>query len=187
MSTSTLANKKGEFKRKVSSFRNWVTEDGSSGFPAESGRYHLYVSYACPWAHRALVTRQLKGLSEVISLDVVDYLMVEKGWRFSPDAPDTLNGFEYLREVYFLAEMDYEGRFSVPVLWDKKTKTIVNNESSEIMHMLNSEFNKFCATDEARAIDLYPEDMRQEIDGLNEWIYRYCLLHYVYIAIYNYI
>lgn len=172
-----FANDKGEFKRKASSFRSWITKDGSSGFPAESGRYHLYVSYACPWAHRTLVTRQLKGLEESISLNVVDYFMGEKGWRFNPDVPgatpDTLYGFDYLREVYFLAQEDYEGRFTVPVLWDKKTKTIVNNESAEILRMLNSEFNEFCGTDEQKLVDLYPENLREEIDQLNEWIYRY--------------
>ena len=176
MTTTKFANDKGELKRKDSSSEVWITKDGSSGFPAESGRYHLYVSYAYPWAHRTIITRYLKGLTEVISLDVVDYLMGEKGWRFNPETPgatpDSLYGFEHIREVYFLAQKDYEGQFSVPVLWDKK-KTIVNNESSEILRMLNSEFNEFCATDEARAVDLYPENLKQEIDGLNEWIYRY--------------
>ena len=170
------SNQKGEFKRKDSSFRNWITKDGSSGFPAESGRYHLYVSLACPWANRTLIVRLLKGLEACISVDVVDYLMGPKGWKFSPDVPgctpDTINGCEYMREVYFLADKDYKGRFTVPVLWDKKTKTIVNNESSEIIRMLNSEFNEFCATDKQRALDLYPESLKAEIDELNEWIYR---------------
>ena len=159
-----------------STFRNWITKDGSSGFPAESGRYHLYVSYACPYAHRTLIGRALKGLEGCISVDVVDYVRDEKGWRFNPDAPggtaDTVNGTEYIRDVYFMAKKDYNGRFTVPVLWDKKTKTIVNNESSEILRMFNSEFNAFCSSDEQRSVDLYPENLRKKIDEVNEWIYR---------------
>lgn len=170
------ADQKGEFKRKSSTFRSWITKDGSSGFPAEAGRYHLYVSLACPWAHRTIITRKLKGLEECISLNVVDYMMGEKGWKFSPDVQDatadTVNGFEHVREIYFLAEKDYQGRFTVPVLWDKKTKTIVNNESSEIIRMLNSEFNEFCATEEQKAIDIYPEALKEKIEELNEWIYK---------------
>ena len=177
---SKFANEKGEFKRKPSSFRKWITKDGSSGFPAESGRYHLYVSLACPWANRTLIGRNMKGLQDCITMDVVDHYMGPKGWKFSPEVDgctaDTVNGSEYIREVYFLADKDYEGRFTVPVLWDKKTKTIVNNESSEILRMLNSEFNEFCATDEQRAIDLYPESLRKEIDELNEWIYKCIVL-----------
>ena len=168
-------NKTGEFKRKQSSFRNWIKKDGSTGFPAEAGRYHLYVSYACPWAHRTLITRKLKGLEDVISFDVVDYYMGEKGWRFNPDVPgatsDSLNGFSHLRELYFMVEPDYTGRFTVPVLYDKVKKVIVNNESSEILRMFNSEFNDFCKLPEQAAIDLYPELLRAEVDALNEWIY----------------
>ena len=168
-------NDKGEFKRKPSTFRDWITKDGSSGFPAEAGRYHLYVSLACPWAHRTIITRRLKGLEECITMDVVDHYMGEKGWKFSPEVKDgtadTVNGFGYIREVYFLAQKDYEGRFTVPVLWDKKTKTIVNNESSEIIRMLNTEFNDFCPTEEQKALDLYPEPLRAKINELNEWIY----------------
>ena len=168
-------NKTGEFKRKQSSFRNWIKKDGSTGFPAEAGRYHLYVSYACPWAHRTLITRKLKGLEDVISFDVVDYSMGEKGWRFNPDVPgatsDSLNGFSHLRELYFMVEPDYTGRFTVPVLYDKVKKVIVNNESSEILRMFNSEFNDFCKLPEQAAIDLYPEPLRAEVDALNEWMY----------------
>ena len=171
------ANEKGEFVRQASSFRSCVTKDGSSGFPAEDGRYHLYVSYACPWAHRTLIVRALKGLEDCISLNVVDYHMGEKGWRFNPDAkdctPDTVNGFSHLREVYFLVDKDYGGRFTVPMLFDKKQKKIVNNESSEIIRNFNTEFNDFCKTDEQRALNLYPEHLRKQIDELNEWIYRY--------------
>ena len=170
------ANQKGEFVRQASSFRKCVTKDGSSGFPAENGRYHLYVSYACPWAHRTLIVRRLKGLEDCITLNVVDYHMGEKGWRFNPGVegctPDTVNGFNHIREVYFLADKDYSGRFTVPVLFDKKQKTIVNNESSEIIRNFNSEFNEFCKTDEQRALNLYPEHLRKQIDELNEWIYR---------------
>ena len=118
----------------------------------------------------------MKGLTNCISMNVVDYHMGEKGWRFNPEAkdatPDTVNGFNHLREVYFLDDSEYTGRFTVPVLWDKKTKKIVNNESSEILRMLNSEFNDFCETDEQRAIDLYPEPLRKEIEELNTWIYK---------------
>ena len=171
-----FANEKGEFIRSENFFNNRVTADGSSGFPAESGRYHLYVSYACPWAQRTLITRKLKGLEDAISVDVVDYHLGEKGWRFDPNVPgataDTVNGTTYLREVYFMAKEDYQGRFTVPTLWDKVQKTIVVNNSADIIRMLNSEFNEFCKTPEQQALDLYPEHLREEIDSLNEWIYR---------------
>ena len=169
------SEKSGEFKRKETLFRNWITKDGSSGFPAEASRYHLYVSYACPWAHRTLIARKLKGLEDAISFDVVDYYMGENGWRFNPEVPgatpDSLNGFKYLRELYFMVKPDYGGRFTVPVLYDKVQKVIVNNESSEILRMLNSEFNAFCKLPEQAALDLYPEPLRAEVDALNEWIY----------------
>ena len=174
---NTTVKPKGEFVRSASTFRNWVTKDGSSGFPAESGRYHLYIANNCPWAHRTYVTRQVKGLQDCISLSICHFRRDERGWKFFPDDPgttgkDTLNGATHIRDIYFLADKDYDGRFSVPVLWDKKTKTIVNNESSEIIRMLGSEFNEFSATDEQRALDLYPENLRKEIDELNEWIYK---------------
>ena len=163
-------------KTNPGAFRNWITKGGSSGFPAESGRYHLYVSNACPFAHRTLIGRVLKGLEGCISVDVVDYVRDDNGWRFNPDAPgvtsDSVNGFKYLRDVYFLAKGDYDGRITVPVLWDKKTKTIVNNESAEILRMLNSEFDEFSSSDEKRSVDLYPENLRKQIDELNEWIAR---------------
>jgi len=153
----------------------FASKDGSSGFPAEAGRYHLYVSYACPWAHRTLIVRKLKGLENVISVDVVDYHMGEKGWRFNPDCPgataDSINGFNYLRELYFFVNPEYSGRFTVPVLYDKHQKVIVNNESSEIIRMFNSEFNDFCKLPEQAALDLYPEHLRAEVDALNDWIY----------------
>ena len=167
---------KGEFVRPVSALRSWVTKDGSSGFKAEAARYHLYVANNCPWAHRTIITRKLKGLEDAISMNVANFRRDEKGWRFIPQipgsTPDTLYGFSHLRDVYLLADKDYQGRISVPVLWDKEKKTIVNNESSEIIRMLNTEFNEFCKTDQQRALDLYPEHLRETIDSVNEWIYR---------------
>lgn len=169
------AEKKGEYVRQPSLYRNWISIDGSTGFKAEAGRYHLYVSYACPWAHRTLITRKLKGLTDVITVDVVDYYNAELGWRFNPKVegatPDTVYGFSYLRELYFKVDPNNDGRISVPVLFDKQKETIVNNESSEIIRMFNSEFNDFSATPTAKAIDLYPAELRQQIDELNEWIY----------------
>lgn len=164
-------SKKGEFVRKDSTFRNVVTADGSSGFKAEAGRYHLYVSYACPWAHRTLILRKLKGLEKVISYDCVDWLLLsDVGWEFK-EHQDTINNCRYLKDIYFKAKPDYDGRFTVPVLWDKATKTIVNNESSEIIRMLNSEFNAYCPTVEQSNLDFYPADLRSKIDAINEWIY----------------
>ena len=157
-------------------FRNWVSADGSTGFKAEAGRYHLYVSYACPYAHRTLVTRHLKGLQDAISIDVMDIFKGDKGWQFGPNpdvegpTPDTINGFSFLRDVYFKVDSNYAGRFTVPVLYDKQTGVIVNNESAEIIRMLNTEFNEFCATPEAKALDLYPPELRDKINELNDWI-----------------
>ena len=174
-------NLKGAFIRKESNFRNWVTADGSSGFKAEAGRYHLYVSYACPWAHRTLIFRKLKGLEKQISVDVVDYHLefsgfkVTTSWKFSPEKPgctaDTINNATYLSEIYKLVDPVYEGRFTVPVLFDKQKKTIVSNESSEIIRMLNTEFNAFCKTEDQAKMDFYPNNLRAEIDELNGWIY----------------
>ena len=165
----------GEFKRAVSSYRNWVTQDGSSGFHSDAGRYHLYVAYNCPWAHRTLIVRKLKGLEDVISCSVAAYRRDEKGWKFDPSfpgsTPDTVHGFTHLRDVYLHSNPDYGGRFVVPVLYDKVQKVIVSNESSEILRMLNSEFNAFCKLPEQAALDLYPEPLRAEVDALNEWIY----------------
>ncbi|HDL17009.1 MAG TPA: glutathione S-transferase family protein, partial [Rhizobiales bacterium] len=141
----------GRFKRQESSFRNWITRDGSAGpsggpgFRAEPGRYHLYVSLACPWAHRTLIFRKLKGLEDAISVDVVHYHMGENGWVFDPGTDgataDRVNGKDKLYEIYTLADPAYSGRVTVPVLWDKQQRTIVNNESSEIIRMLNSAFD----------------------------------------------
>ncbi|RHY17168.1 hypothetical protein DYB32_010561 [Aphanomyces invadans] len=161
----------GEFKRQVSSFREWI---GSDRFPAAKGRYHLYVSLACPWAHRTLIVRVLKGLEDVIGFTSVDYLMGKDGWHFSsPDdtpgcALDPFNGAKYVRELYLTADPTYSGRFTVPILWDTTTRTIVNNESSEIIRMLNSVFNEFATRP---TLDLAPAALLPAIDDVNEWIY----------------
>ena len=160
----------GRFVRSESVFRDWVTADGSSRFPAAAGRYHLYVSLACPWAHRTLIFRKLKRLEQAISLSVVDWHMAEQGWQFSEREgciPDTVNGARFLHEVYTRARPDYSGRVSVPVLWDKETGAIVNNESSEIIRMLNSAFDAFGD----RSVDLYPAPLRREIDAINARVY----------------
>ena len=159
---------RGAFVRQESAFREWVTADGSSGLPAESGRYHLYVSLACPWASRTVIYRKLKGLEEAISMTVVDPVRDERGWRFTPEEPDPINGFEFLSESYLLTDPGFEGRVTVPLLWDRETDRGVNNESSEIIRMLNSEFNAFAGDPE---LDFYPESLRPEIDRLNDLIY----------------
>lgn len=160
----------GRYVRKESAFRNWVRADGSTRFAPEPGRYHLYVSLACPWAHRTLIFRKLKRLEDAISLSVVDPYMQEHGWVFS-DAPgaiaDSVLGTKYLHEVYTRADGDYTGRVTVPVLWDRKHETIVNNESSEILRMFNSEFDSI-AND---GLDYYPEALRPEIDEINDYVY----------------
>jgi putative glutathione S-transferase len=160
----------GRFVRKEAQFRERVTADGSSGFKAESGRYHLYVSLACPWAHRTLIYRALKGLDDHISLSVVNPLMLENGWTFD-DAPgvipDPVNGVRYLHEVYTAAQPDYSGRVTVPILWDKKTGTIVNNESSEIIRMFDREFNDVGAS----GPDFFPPDLQADIDEINGFVY----------------
>ncbi len=164
--------KTGEFLRWESAFRDRVTADGSSGFPAEPERYHLYVSLACPWAHRTLIVRALKGLEDAISVSIVDPYMGPEGWGFTDRSgctPDTVNGTRFLREVYVKAKPDYTGRVSVPVLWDKARATIVNNESSEILRMLNREFDAFA---KHKLNDLYPEALRAQIDRWNDLIYR---------------
>ena len=162
----------GRFVRATTSFRNTVTADGSSGFKAEPGRYHLYVSHACPWAHRTMILRALRKLEDVISVSVVDPFTSDEGWHFSDGAgciPDTVNGTRYLREIYKLAKDDYTGRVSVPVLWDMRQKTIVNNESAEIIRMLNVAFNAWGNGEP----DLYPAPLRDEIDAINEPVYEH--------------
>lgn len=175
-----FAAKDGAYKRMASQFRNSISSEPGSRFAPEANRYHLYVSYACPWAHRVLLTRQIKGLAPLISVSVVHWHMDDKGWRFSTDEEiassepsgtvDHLYGFLRLRELYFKAEPGYEGRFTVPVLWDKKEETIVNNESSEIIRMLNTEFNELIDP-QYKDVDIYPAALRDQIDELNGWIY----------------
>lgn len=160
----------GKFQRHESSFRHWVTDDGTGEFPAAPGRYHLYVAWACPWAHRTLILRTLKGLEEVISLSVVDWYMGQQGWTFrerSDTMPDTVNGARHLHQIYTRADPRYTGRATVPVLWDKERKTIVNNESSEIIRMFNRSFNAYGDA----SLDFYPEALRDEIDAINETVY----------------
>jgi len=160
---------KGEFKRQASKFRNWITPDGSagptgtSGFKAEKSRYHLYVSLACPWAHRTLIFRALKQLEDYIDVTVVDALMAENGWEVS----DPLYDFHYLYQLYLKADTQYEGRVTVPVLWDKHTKTIVSNESADIIRMFNTAFNQLTNNQD----DYYPKPMQNGIDQLNDRIY----------------
>ncbi|KAJ3292819.1 S-glutathionyl-(chloro)hydroquinone reductase [Borealophlyctis nickersoniae] len=167
-------SKDGEFRRQVSSFRDFISSAPDSPFPPEANRYHLYVSLACPWAHRTMIVRALKGLEDVIGLSVVDYLLGEHSWKFSdpkdcPGAiPDTVNNAKYLSDLYYKASPQFSGRFTVPVLWDKKKDTIVNNESSEIIRMLNSEFDQWSS---APGVTYYPKDLAPQIDAINEWIY----------------
>jgi glutathionyl-hydroquinone reductase len=167
---------KGHFKRAASQFRNWVTADGSAGptgtggFRAEAGRYHLYVSLACPWAHRTLIFRKLKKLEGLVSVSIVDPLMLENGWEFKDrdgGTVDHLFGAKAMWEIYVRADPSYSGRVTVPVLWDKQTGTIVNNESSEIIRMFNSAFDGLTGSTK----DYYPAGLRAEIDSLNELVY----------------
>jgi len=168
----------GKFEREAARFRNWVTADGSpgpdgeGGFKAESGRYHLYVSMACPWAHRTLIFRKLKGLEKHISVSVVHPDMLENGWEFRPDSEqhrDHLHGFRFLHQVYTKAAPEYSGRVTVPTLWDKKKETIASNESAEIIRMFNSAFDGLegVSTD----LDFYPEPLQAEIDEVNSRVY----------------
>lgn len=163
------ANEDGAFVRQESKMRNTISKDGP--YPPEANRYHLYISHACPWAHRTLIVRNLKGLQSIIGLSVVDWYLGKDGWKFSERdncIPDTVNNFQFVKEIYFQTDPNYTDRFTVPILYDKKTKTIVNNESSEIIRMLNAEFNDFSSAPE---LDLYPEALRPKIDEANEMIY----------------
>lgn len=166
----------GRFVRKLPQFRNWITKDGSAGptgnggFKAESGRYHLYVSLACPWAHRTLIFRTLKGLEESIPISVVHWYMAENGWTFKSGdgvVADPVNNAQYMYQIYTAAMADYSGRVTVPVLWDKHNQTIVSNESPEIIRMFNSAFDDVGA----KPGDYYPAELQAEIDDLNERIY----------------
>ena len=160
----------GEFKRQDDAFRDWVTADGRSGYPAAPGRYHLYVSWACPWAHRTIIVRKLKQLEPVIGMTVVDPIRDERGWAFRTGpghSSDPINGFQFLSEAYSATDPAYRGRVTVPVLWDTVTKRIVSNSDDDLMRMFNHEFNRLT---ESR-LDLYPMPLRREIDALNEQLY----------------
>jgi putative glutathione S-transferase len=159
----------GEFRRQDSRFRSWLTANGEAGpngeqgFKAEKGRYHLYVSLACPWAHRTLIFRALKGLQDYIDVTAVEPIMLENGWELS----DPLYDFDYAYQLYLKANADYEGRVTVPILWDKHTQTIVSNESSEIIRMFNTAFNHLTGNE----TDYYPENLRSQIDAVNVRVY----------------
>ncbi|KAH8429602.1 glutathione S-transferase family protein [Aspergillus melleus] len=173
-------DKSGEFKRQQSVFRNWISSKPGAEFPPEKDRYHLYVSYACPWAHRTLITRKLKGLEDIISFTSVHWHLAEKGWRFAtPEenlpgenaVPDPLHPqYTHLRELYFSNDPEYTGRFTVPVLFDKKTQRIVSNESAEIIRMFYTEFDSLLPQ-QYQSVDLYPSALAAEIDATNDWTY----------------
>ncbi|MEA2190954.1 MAG: glutathionyl-hydroquinone reductase [Solirubrobacteraceae bacterium] len=161
----------GRFQRQSSAFRDWVSRDGSSQYPAAAGRYHLYVSLACPWAHRTVIVRELKGLQDAIGMSIVDPVRDERGWAFTGAAGTTLdeiNGWTYLAEGYVATDPGFDARITVPVLWDKVSGRIVNNESADIIVMLNSAFDEFADHPD---LDLYPLALRPEIDAINETIY----------------
>lgn len=170
------ADSRGRMRRPESILRNWITPDGGpgpagrGGFKAEAGRYHLYIARACPWAHRTAIFRELKGLREMIGLSVTHWLMLENGWTFDPAPgviPDSVNDARYLHQIYTRSEPNYSGRVSVPLLWDKKTSRIVNNESADIIRMLGSAFDGIGAAPG----DYYPEGLREEIDAVNTRVY----------------
>lgn len=157
----------GRFVRDEATFRHWVRADGSTPFAPEPGRYHLYISYACPWASRALIVRKLKRLEEAIGVTSVHPLMLSQGWEFDPENPEPCLGLERLHQLYATANPRFTGRVTVPVLWDKQRKTIVSNESSEIIRMFNHEMNAFANA----SVDLYPEPLRPAIDEINALVY----------------
>ncbi|GAA5944521.1 hypothetical protein JCM1841_007048 [Sporobolomyces salmonicolor] len=189
---TSWASKDGEFRRQQSTFRDSIEPNGK--FPPEKGRYVLYVSLACPWAHRTLIVRKLKGLEDFFDVSIVHPHMGALGWSFYPPIrgengeylktegevgendgvkdviPDPLYNAKFLRELYFKVNPDYSGRFTVPIVWDKKTETIVNNESSEIVRFMNTAFNEVI-DDKYAKLDLYPEACRKEIDDQNDWVY----------------
>jgi len=158
----------GSFRRQYSRFRGWISDDGSTEFPLEAGRYHLYVSRACPWAHRTLIARALMGLEDVISVDYVDPYRDSRGWAFSGDGyHDSVNGFEYLLQAYKATDASYELHATVPVLWDKSASTLVNNESADILRMLGTVFAPLAK----HPVELYPERLQGDINALNKFIY----------------
>jgi glutathionyl-hydroquinone reductase len=168
MSTPVTDRENGAFEREDSIFREWVTADGSSGFPVQAGRYHLYVARACPWAHRTLIGRRLMGLEDVIDVSYADPIRDDRGWAFTGNGyVDSVNGFKFLSQAYLATDPGYEARVSVPVLWDKERGTIVNNESADILRMLSTVFAPLAK----HPVVLYPERWHEEIDELNEFIY----------------
>jgi len=161
----------GNFERQDDAFRHWVRADGSSEFPPEAGRYHLYVSFACPWAHRIIIARQFKGLSATIGMTAVDPWRDDQGWAFREGngfSPDPINGFSHLSEAYLASDSNYRGRHTVPVLWDKESNRIVSNSDDDLLRMFNAEFNDFAQHPD---VDLYPATHRHEIDRINELVY----------------
>ncbi|KAL8866106.1 MAG: hypothetical protein Q9198_009040, partial [Flavoplaca austrocitrina] len=177
--TQWADKKSGAFNRAPSKFRNWISRKPDAEFPPEKGRYHLYVSYACPWAHRTLIVRKLKGLEDIIPYTAVHWEMLEKGWRFAtPDdnvpgdnvTPDPIHGFAHLRDIYFKINPDYEGRFTVPTLYDIKQGKIVSNESSEIIRMFYTEFDDILP-EKYQKVDLFPKHLQKDIEATNEWTY----------------
>ena len=160
----------GQYERQDDEFRDWVTDDGSSGYPATKGRYHLYVSWACPWAHRTIIVRSLKRVGNVVGMTVVDPIRDDRGWAFRNGpghTTDPVNGFQYLSEAYTATNNHFQSRVTVPVLWDSETRRIVSNSDDDIMRMFNRAFHQFTRS----PIDLYPEDLQQKIDELNAFIY----------------
>src|SRR5712691_11969062 len=169
----------GEFQRQEDAFREWISADGSTLYPAVAGRYHLYVSLACPWASRTVIFRKLKGLEEVIGMTVVDPIRDEKGWAFRPpsmkwppedsfDSTDPINGFDYLSEAYVATDPNFDGRVTVPVLWDKETKKIVNNCEDDICRMFNDAFNTVAQN---KVVDLFPKDIGDEHAKVSDFLY----------------
>ncbi len=163
-------SKDGDFIRQEDAFLDWITADDNSGYPAAKNRYHLYVSLACPWAHRTIIIRKLKRLEKIIGMTVVDPIRDERSWAFR-DGPghskDPINGFNFLSEAYSMSNPNYESRVTVPVLWDKETKRIVSNSEDDIMRIFNSTFEDFTKSN----LDFYPEDLQEDIDQLNAVIY----------------
>jgi glutathionyl-hydroquinone reductase len=156
----------GAFVRTDSAFRNWIRTDPSSPYPAAPGRYHLYVSLACPWAHRTIIARSVKKLESIVSLSIVEPVMTQ-GWAFSKALPDHANGFQFMHQLYTAAQADYTGRVLVPVLWDTVTRSIISNESADIVRMFDQEFTQWADN----SIELYPKALRKEIDKINEFLY----------------
>ncbi|KAL1597749.1 S-glutathionyl-(chloro)hydroquinone reductase [Paraconiothyrium brasiliense] len=173
-------DKSGEFKRQTSVFRNWIENKPDAEFPPEKGRYHLYVSYACPWAHRTMIVRKLKGLEDFVGITSVHWHMGEKGWRFAEKGekvagdlttPDPIHkDFTHIRDIYFEQDPDYSGRFTVPTLYDKKANKIVSNESSEIIRMFYTAFDDHLE-EKYKSVDLFPAKLQKEIEEMNDWVY----------------